>query len=85
MIQLLKILFKNIFVTPCSHEPTSVHEGCLPTYGGCINNQTVDFIENLVHTIKSIETNYKDMNGYIIFFPTSCAMWRYAHFPLALS
>jgi len=59
VIQLLKILFKDSFVSPCPHEPTSGHESYLPICTMTTNTLLTDVIKNSIPAIKSKEISYK--------------------------
>ena len=59
VIRLLKILFKNRFVSPRPHEPTSGYESCLPICTMTTNTLLTDVIKNPIPTIKSKEISYK--------------------------
>jgi len=59
VIWLLKIFFKNSFVSPGPHEPTSGHESCLPIYTMTINTLLTNVIKNPIPAIKSKEVSYK--------------------------
>jgi hypothetical protein len=45
IIWLLKVIFKNRFVSPFPQKPTSGHESCLPARNVSSNPESVDVIE----------------------------------------